>query len=351
MRNALVYLLLFTASPCFAHVSLAPIVERVMGGIVNIRTSDVASQNTTAVPQDPFMSLFLKSSEKMNHSGIPSRSMGTGFFFRDSGTIVTNHHVIKDAASITIFATDLNVYRQAEVVGTDPKMDLAVLRVRPVPEAYPLSFGSSDELRAGDQVFAIGNPFGYGGSVSSGILSAKGRTVGSGALSYLLQTDLPLNPGHSGGPLFNLKGEVIGINSANVVEAQGISFAIPAELANRRIQDLLHSGRPSRGWLGFEAKNLYDQPQFSPESYGVVVTTVTGRSPAARSGLRTGDIVRKIGSLSIRNLSDLEKAVLGLVEGQNISLEIYRAGQTRNLEISAAPAPSHLSQVGDDKSF
>jgi serine protease Do len=344
--------MIFLSLPGLAAESLAPAVAKVASGVVNIRTSDAATtQRTQTKDNDAFFSLFMGATNQPQNPQNASRSIGSGFFFRDTATIVTNFHVIKDATNIVIFATELNVFRQASIIGRDPKMDLAVLRVKPVDGAKPLQFGSSETMRPGDTVFAIGNPFGYGNTVSSGILSAKGRTVGSGALSYLLQTDVPLNPGNSGGPLFDLKSNVIGINTANVTEAQGISFAIPGEVASRRIRDILESGSPSQIWLGLIGENIYDDPRFSAESYGVLVRNILKDSPAEAAGIRKGDVIRKFNGLSVSHIGKIEHFLLNTNETGSIKLEIYRAGKKLTFEIKPEPRPQRYAGTQEPNLF
>ncbi len=336
----------------FGHEGLADVVERVISGVVNIRTTDAPvarERSERSLKSDDFFSLFLGtgSSPEARKSAAPSRSLGSGFFYGDAETIVTNHHVIKDARAVVIYATEFNIYRKATVVGRDPDMDLALLKVAPVKGTRTLSFGSSEKLRLGSPVFAIGNPFGYGNTVSSGILSARGRSVGSGALSHLLQTDVPLNPGNSGGPLFDMNGRVVGINSANVTEAQGISFAIPAELAERRVKAMQRGGVPSQAWLGFYAEDILDAPSFSAHSYGVVVKGVVKGAPAVRAGLRKGDVIREIKRQKVKSMSQLETVVKKLPLHSLVELVVYRGGKTVKLRLRTVgrPAAHRTSQA------
>lgn len=343
---------LFLSSPGQALESLAPAVAKVANGVVNIRTSDAAtSLHSQTRDNDAFFSLFMGATNQPQNPQNGSRSIGSGFFFRDTSTIVTNFHVIKDATNIVIFATELNVFRQASIIGRDPKMDLAVLRVQAVGGARPLQFGSSEALRPGDTVFAIGNPFGYGNTVSSGILSAKGRSVGSGALSYLLQTDVPLNPGNSGGPLFDLKSTVIGINTANVTEAQGISFAIPGEVAARRVRDILESGSPAQIWLGLVGENIYDDPRFSAESYGVLVRNILKDSPAEAAGIKKGDVIRKFNGLTVPHVGKIEHFLLNASEGSSIKIEVYRAGKKHTFDIKPQARPQRYAGTQEPNLF
>ena len=329
-------------------VSLAPIVASVITGVVNIRTTEAANGTGTAsrkkVSTDELFSMFVGTGPKKSESiAAGSRSMGSGFFLRDTGTIVTNHHVVKGAASIVVFATDLQVYRKASIIGIDPRMDLALLKVRPVQDARPLEFGQSETLRPGDTVFAIGNPFGYGNTVSSGILSAKGRSVGGGALGHMLQTDVPLNPGNSGGPLFSLDGKVIGINTANVIEAQGISFAIPAELASSRLNAIAAGGNRNGAWLGFFGEDLYDDPQFSGAPYGIIVRNVISGSPAAKAGLAKGDVIRQLGGEQITQSGNLGARLTQMSIGEEIILTVFRSGKLLSMTIKTGVAPDRTA--------
>lgn len=353
--------------PSAGHpVSLAPIVAEVIAGVVNIRTSDRRPPgNTSASPThaspDALFGMFLgtRPAGDGGSESAASRSMGSGFFLRDTSTIVTNHHVIKDAASIVVFATELQIYRKAQIVGVDRRMDLALLRVRPVPGAKALTLGSSANLRPGDPLFAIGNPFGYGNSVSSGILSAKGRAVGTGSLGHLLQTDVPLNPGNSGGPLFDLNGSVVGINTANVVEAQGISFAIPAEVAAGRLASLA-AGREknprsvsalARPWMGLLAENITDSAPPSNETYGVVIRSVIKNSPADKAGLLKGDVIRSLLGSRLLNVGQLEAALAEQNAGETIELSVYRQGQSLAITLILRPFPDTLAASGNNSVF
>jgi serine protease Do len=340
-----------------APTSLAEAVARVAPGVVNIRTTDMApnqtGQDKKALPADQIFSMLLGTSPTAE-PGLQgtTRSIGSGFFWSDTGTIVTNHHVIKDAASIVIYATELEIYRKAEVLGSDPRMDLALLRVQPVPRAKALELGTSALTQPGDTVFAIGNPFGYGNSVSGGILSAKGRAVGPGSLSHLLQTDVPLNPGNSGGPLFDQNGQLIGINTANVIDAQGISFAIPAETARARLEAMRSAAvRPSAGvrsvsrpWLGLEVGDILDDPRFSGESYGIAVRTVMKGSPADRAGLKKGDVIQEAAGQRLNHTGQLEALLVTMKANQTIRLKVYRQGKSQALSIPLSPQPESLAK-------
>jgi serine protease Do len=360
-RDLLVLLVAALPQPSVAAAGLSPaacadglpdVVAKVINGVVNIRTTDAhqtRQQDTTATSND-FFSLFAgtvaRESAQKSEPGV-GRSLGSGFFFGSKETIVTNLHVVKDAASIVVFATDLSVYRSAEVLAVDPAMDLALLRIKPVSGAQVLQFGQSDRLRLGERVFAIGNPFGYGNTVTSGILSGKERSVGRGALSFLLQTDVPMNPGNSGGPLFNMRGEVVGINTANVIGAQGISFAIPGEMARLRLESLLQTGESVQSWIGLYADDILDNPQFEIRSYGVAVRSVVRGSPANRGGLQQGDVIRKLDGEPISHLAELERAVRMMGVGRAVQIEVYRAGRTHVFRLQTAIRPAEFRQSTD----
>lgn len=323
----------------FSHPDLAPVVAEVLPGVVNIRSSDLPNiVEENREEESGFFSLLLGPARSPTKSQA-STSRGSGFFYPDRQTIVTNWHVVRDASVIVIFATEMNIYRKAEILGHDPAIDLALLRVSPVDGARPLKFGSSEDLRLGQSVFAIGNPLGYGNTVTSGILSAKGRTIGPGALSYLLQTDVAMNPGNSGGPLFDVSGRVVGINTANVEKAQGISFAIPAEIAEKRIQQILREGRTNQPWLGLWVEDIVDNPKFALSSFGVIVKAVQPGSPGARMGIAAGDVLQTFNQRRLASVNQLDAELKRQSVGETVEIGLYRSGKSSVVNVRLEPAP------------
>src|SRR5215813_592630 len=228
--------------------------------------------------------------------GFRRQGSGSGFIIRGDGVILTNNHVVEDAKDITVTLTDKREF-SAKVLGRDPKTDLAVLKIEPKGDLPVAKLGDSQALQVGDWVMAIGNPFGLSNTVTAGIVSAKGRVIGAGPYDDFIQTDAPINPGNSGGPLFNERGEVIGINSAIYSQSGGnvgIGFAIPINLAKQLLPELETTGSVTRGWLGVTIQHMTPELAKSlgvEEAHGALVADVTSNSPAAKAGMERGDVI------------------------------------------------------------
>ena len=268
-------------------------------------------------------------------------SLGSGFIISTDGYIVTNNHVVEGADSIVVTlqsSTNHTDTLNAVIIGTDADTDLALLKVE-TDKALPiLTFGDSDALEVGEWVFAIGNPFGLSHSVTAGILSAKGRDIHAGPFDNFLQTDASINPGNSGGPLLNLKGEVIGINTAIVATGQGIGFAIPSSLA-RRIVEELKTGKPvSRGWLGITIQDI-DEGMVKalglPNAKGVLIGSVLSGEPAEKAGMRAGDVIIRISQSDVASSSELLRVVADIKPGTEVKVALLRDGRelTVNVEL------------------
>jgi Do/DeqQ family serine protease len=270
------------------------------------------------------------------------KSLGSGVIIDRRGYILTNHHVVEGSQRITVRLATKEELR-GKVVGRDPKTDLAVVRVegdRELPEAV---LGDSDRLRVGEWVLAIGNPFGLDHTVTVGVISATGRSeLGVASYENFIQTDASINPGNSGGPLLNVKGEIIGINTAIVASGQGIGFAIPINLARRIAQDLIGKGRVVRGWLGIGLRSLtHDLTRslgLSPDA-GVLVTHVAPKSPAAIVGLRAGDVIAAVGAKEVRTPQEVQRLVAEAAVGSTLPLTILRQQETLKLSIQVAEMP------------
>ena len=286
----------------------------------------------------------------------PRAGAGSGFVIDQDGLIVTNHHVIRGADDVTVTLNDGRELT-AEIIGNDPDTDLALLKVEadaPLPVA---KFADSESVRVGDAVIAIGNPFGLGGTVTAGIVSAKAREIGAGRYDDFLQIDAPINRGNSGGPTFNLEGEVIGVNTAihsptggNV----GIGFAIPANLTQKIIADLEDDGTVERGWLGVHIQAVDDDLAEGlglDEARGALVARVTEDGPAAEFGIEQGDVVLSYGSEPIESLRDLTRAVADTDPGSNVDIVIWRDGAeaTLTIEIAEMPSEQTLASVEGDQ--
>lgn len=272
-------------------------------------------------------------------------SLGTGFIIDPNGLILTNNHVVAEADEIKISFTEEEDEKptDGEVVGRDPELDLALIRVKTKRSLVSLSLGDSEKLEVGEYVVAVGNPFGQGHSVTHGIISAKGRKAPDFALARYLQTDAPINPGNSGGPLVNLKGEVIGINNAIDQRAQGIGFAIPINLVKEVLPQLRSKGVVARGYIGVLVNEL--SPEIA-EKMGVqkdlvapFVTHVYPGEPADKAGIKPYDIITEFGGKKIRNSSDLVTAVTSIAVNDTAPIKVLRGGETKELKIKVAQRP------------
>lgn len=288
-------------------------------------------------PGSPFEDFFEEFMDRrgMGMPSIPPASLGSGFVIdAENGYIVTNNHVVKDADEVRVtFHDDVTV--EAEVIGRDEKIDLAVLKIETDHEMVAVPFGNSDKLRIGNWIIAIGNPFGLGGSVTAGIVSAQQRDIQSGPYDDFIQTDASINRGNSGGPMFNLKGEVIGINTAIFSPSGGsvgIGFAIPSNLAKPVIRQLIEFGRTRRGWLGVRIQSVTDEIADSlglKEAKGALVASTTKDGPAQKAGLEAGDIIVGFNGRKIDEMRDLPRMVAETPIGDKIEIVYWRDGKER----------------------
>jgi serine protease Do len=267
---------------------------------------------------------------------------GSGVIFRADGYILTNYHVVDGADQVLVTLNNEQEY-QAHVVGRDPKTDLAVLRIQ-ASEALPVAtLGDSDALQVGDWVVAIGNPFGLDHTVTAGIVSAKGRVIGAGPYDDFIQTDASINPGNSGGPLLNMRGEVVGINTAIVPNGQGIGFAIPINTAKPLIPQLVSTGKVTRGYLGLNMQTLtpaLTQTLKLSDRKGALVSEVTPGSPAAKAGLQRGDVIVTFDGKQVESAHDLATLVAATPVGKNVSVMILRDGNKQTVPLTVGRMPS-----------
>jgi serine protease Do len=269
------------------------------------------------------------------------RGLGSGFIIDPEGYIVTNHHVIADATEITVRLDDGRDFT-ADLVGSDPQTDLALLRIEAGDPLPYVSFGDSGRVRPGDNVIAVGNPFGLGGTVTAGIVSAVARDIQAGPYDEFIQIDAAINRGNSGGPLFNEEGEVIGVNTAifsptgvNV----GIGFAVPSNLAQDIVSQLKETGRVERGWLGVQLQPMTDDLAAAvglDEATGALIAAVQPDSPAEAAGFRAGDVILRYGDREITELRDLPRLVGGTRAGTEVEIEIWRDGARETLDVTIA---------------
>ena len=311
--------------------SFADLAEKLMPSVVNISTTQTVRTTTNQFPfqfppGSPFGEMFKDFDRPTERK---ASSLGSGFIIKEDGIVITNNHVIANAEDILIRVGDKEY--SAEVLGADPYMDLAVLKMKTKDKFKPVSFGDSTKARVGDWVVAIGNPFGLGGTVTSGIISARNRQIGLTRYEDFIQTDASINQGNSGGPLFNLKGEVIGVNTAIIAPGQsgsiGIGFAIPANAASNVIDQLIKFGETKRGWLGVRiqevTKEIADVEKLKkPE--GALVASVGQGSPAEKAGIKAGDIILEFDGKKINTMKKLPNVVASTEVGKSVELKIWR---------------------------
>ena len=351
------------AVPVAAGVRMVPVdipqlFKAVSPAVVNISTTQVVKFDHPRMrnplgQQDPFDDFFGKFFGRMPREQ-KRRSLGSGFIVSSDGYILTNNHVVEKADEVTVTLLDKEQFK-AKVVGTDPKIDIALIKIDAKKKLSYVELGDSDKLEVGEWVVAIGNPFGLGHTVTTGIVSAKGRIIGSGPYDDFIQTDASINPGNSGGPLFNLKGEVVGINTAIIQGGQGIGFATPIQLARSVLDQLKEKGKVTRGWLG-----VYIQP-LSPDAaenlglsgrQGALVSDVTSGGPASMAGIRSGDVIVGFDGKEIRNEHDLPQVVALTKPGKTVDVRLMRGGKETTITVTIAEMagePGKLAE-GDDLS-
>ncbi|MGE3231524.1 MAG: Do family serine endopeptidase, partial [Hyphomicrobium sp.] len=329
--------------------SVAPVAEKLIDAVVNISTSQIArGPEGVPLPQVPKGSPFEDFFEDFfNKKGGGNRvppserkvsSLGSGFVIDgNEGLVVTNNHVIEGADEIVVNFHDGSKLKVDKVIGRDPKTDLALLKVTPKKPLTSVGFGSSADLRVGDWVMAIGNPFGLGGSVTVGIISAKQRDINAGPYDDFLQTDAAINKGNSGGPLFNMEGKVVGVNTAIISPTGGsigIGFAVPADTVTAVVTQLKEFGQVKRGWLGVKIQSISEDIGESlgvPENTGALVAGVTADSPAAKAGIEPGDVILKFDGKDVTTMRGLPKLVAQAQIGKTVEVEVLRQGQKKTL--------------------
>ncbi len=272
-------------------------------------------------------------------------SLGSGFVIDPSGLVVTNNHVIEGADEIIINFTDGTKLKVVKILGHDPKTDLALLKVEPKKPLKAVSFGNSSVMRVGDWVMAIGNPFGLGGSVTVGIISATKRDINAGPYDDFLQTDAAINRGNSGGPLFNMEGQVIGVNTAIISPTGGsigIGFAVPANTAVQVLDQLKQYGETRRGWLGVHVQNVTEEIATGlglPEPKGALVAKVSPDSPAAAAGIEPSDVILKFDGQPIDNMRSLPRAVAATPIGKSVAIALLRKGKPMDFTVTLGRLP------------
>jgi serine protease Do len=273
--------------------------------------------------------------KKNQSEDFKQQSLGSGFIMSPDGYIVTNNHVIENADEIKVKLAGGKEF-DARIAGRDPKTDLALIKIKTSSDLVPLKMGDSDKLEVGSWVVAIGSPFGLEQTVTAGIVSAKGRVIGAGPYDDFIQTDASINPGNSGGPLLNMKGEVVGINTAIIAQGQGIGFAIPINLAQGIVTQLQNNGTVTRGWLGVGIQDL--SPELSEyygikDQKGVLVTQVYKEDPAAKAGIRANDIIVSVDGKPVDSSHELSTIIAGLPVGKPTRITVLRDGKEKTLEV------------------
>jgi serine protease Do len=334
-------LLSLWSSPVLAKAILpdfVPLVKELKPAVVNINTSTkVQAQRVPPAPfpnnpfgPSPFDEFFERFFEDpRQHRGMKKRSLGSGFLISSDGYILTNYHVVTRADEINVKLSDGREFK-AIVKGSDETLDLALIKIESKAALPAVRLGDSDAIEIGEWVLAIGNPFGLAETVTAGIVSAKGRVIGSGPYDDFIQTDASINPGNSGGPLFNASGEVIGINSAIISGGQGIGFAIPVNMAKAIIEQLKADGKVTRGWLGVMIQpvtpNLAKSFGMEDEK-GALISEVVAGSPAEKSGLKPGDIIRTYDGKKIQEMNDLPRLVATTPISKKVKVTYLRDGK------------------------
>ena len=324
-----------------APESFADLAEQLLPAVVNVSTTQRSGGDTGGLempefpPGSPFEEFFRdffdRRGERPDGRGRPATSLGSGFIVDPSGYIVTNNHVIEGADEITIILQD-DTNLQATLVGTDEKTDLAVLKVETDEPLPSVSFGDSDRMRVGDWVVAIGNPFGLGGTVTAGIISAQQRDINAGPYDDFIQTDASINRGNSGGPMFNLDGEVIGINTAIFSPSGGsvgIGFAIPSKLASNVVNQIVEFGRTRRGWLGVRIQTVTDEIAESlglEDTQGALVASVTEGGPAEDAGIEPGDVILRFNDRPVTEMRRLPRLVAETPVNRRVNVQVWRRG-------------------------
>jgi serine protease Do len=349
--------------------SFAPLVKKVLPAVVNISVTQKSGADQMSEEQDqatpfqgfpnsPFDEMLRRFFNQQQNQGggnqFPQNpegqarriALGSGFIIDPSGYVVTNNHVVGDAAKVQVILQDKTKYT-AKIIGRDPKTDLAVLKIKADKPLPYVSFGDSSVAQVGDWVMAVGNPFGLGGTVTTGIISARGRDINEGPYDDFLQIDAPINRGNSGGPTFNLNGQVIGINTAIYSPnggSVGIGFAIPSNVAKTIVAQLEEHGKISRGWLGVQIQKVTPAIAASlglQGDHGALVALVTPNSPGAKAGLKQGDVILEFDGAKVNELHDLPRLVAAAAPDSSATVTVWRNGKQTELQAKLGELPDN----------
>ena len=349
-----IFIILFLKSAYAIPGSFADLVEKLSPSVVSIASTTIVENNSqNQIPQfpegSPFDEFFKDYFDRdQRRSQRPMTGLGSGFIIGDEGIIVTNNHVIEGADEITVILSDETEFT-AQLLGRDPKADIAVLKINPEKvKLTAVDWGDSDSMRVGDWTIAIGNPLGLGGTVTAGILSAISRDIGGGPYVKFLQTDASINRGNSGGPLFNIEGKVIGINTAIVSQTGGsigLGFAIPSNSAKKIVQQLKDFGKTKRGWLGIQIQPVtqdFAESLGLPNQKGAFVSNVNPKGPSKAAGLEPGDVILRFNDSEISKMSDLPRVVAESDVGSTAFLEVWRKNKKINIEVILGELPGEV---------
>jgi serine protease Do len=331
-----------SASQSAALPSFADLATRIAPAVVNIKVTSIAKTDFPDqlfgenFPLPGFRTPIPRQPEQFRRQGT-----GSGFIIRKDGLILTNNHVVENGQEITVTLSDKQQYK-AKILGRDPKTDLAVIKIEPKTSLPVATLGNSEQLRVGDWVMAIGNPFGLSNTVTTGIVSAKGRAIGAGPYDDFIQTDASINPGNSGGPLFNMAGEVVGINTAIFSQSGGnigIGFAIPVNLVKNLVPELETKGTVTRGWLGVSVQPVTPDLARSfglDKERGALVGDVVAQGPADKAGIKRGDVIVSYDGKNVEESATLPALVASTPVGKTVPVEILRDGKTRSIGVAIA---------------
>jgi len=320
--------------------SFAPLVKRVLPAVVNIAVTETVNGGDPMDALPPEIQRQFRDRFRRRRQQV--QGAGSGFIIDPSGYIVTNNHVVGAADTILVSMAD-GTELTAKLVGTDDLVDIAIIKVS-APKPLPfVTWGDSRQMEVGDWVIAAGNPFGLGGSVTAGIISARGRDIGASAFDDFLQIDAPINPGNSGGPVFNTDGQVVGVNTAIVSPngggSVGIGFAVPSELASKIAAELRDKGRIERGWLGVSVQDLPGPDTGTKRTPGVAIAGIDRAGPAARAGMRAGDVVTAVNGMAVDTARGLIRAVAATPPGNSVKLAVRRQGRDMEMAVTVGRRP------------
>ena len=339
-------------------VSFADLAERLMSSVVNISTTTTVTTNSNPFPGfqfppgSPFEDMFKEFGTPQTRK---SAALGSGFIIDEEGIVITNNHVIQDAEDIVVRVGGDKEYK-AKIIGSDPLSDIAVLQIDSKEKFIPVKFGDSDKARIGDWVIAIGNPFGLGGTVTSGIISARNRSIGLSRYEDYIQTDASINSGNSGGPLFDMNGDVIGINTAILGKGGsiGIGFSIPSNSAKKVVSQLIEFGETKRGWLGVRIQVVTDEiadVEKLDEPRGALVASVAKKSPSDKAGIKAGDIILEFNGTKINEMKELPIIVAQTKVGKVVDVKIWRNKKeiTKKIKLGRLETSSDFKEEKKEK--